>query len=131
MTARNHRPPPGGYRDLRPDVAVSPDPLPASPTGTAQASLRARLAALDDLYESNTITVTELSRARSALLVGRVDEGRARLIGADASLFVNEPLPAPKRARVAGLPVWTAAAIAGALVVARAAPMMLSARRRV
>ena len=129
MTARNHRPPPGGYRDLRPDVAVSP--LPPSPAGTAEASLRGRLAALDDLYESNTITVTELSRARSALLVGRVDEGRARLVGAAASRFVNGPRPAPKRAKVAGLAVWTAAAIAGALVVARAAPMMLSQRRRV
>ena len=130
MIERNHRPPAGGYWDLRPDVAVSPETPPAASTQTTEGTLRARLAALDRLYESNAITVMELSKARGAILGGRVDEGHARLIGADASLFVNGPLP-PRPTKVAGLSVWAAAAIAAALVVgaARAAPTMLSLRR--
>jgi hypothetical protein len=111
-------------------VGVSPETLPASPAETTEGSLRAGLAALDRLFESNAITVVELSKARGAILGGQVGQGRARLIGADASLFVNEPL-SPKPIKVAGLPAWAAAAIAAAVVVgaARATRALLSPPR--
>jgi hypothetical protein len=126
MTELNSPPTRGGYWDLRPDVAVSPETLPAPSAQTTDGTLRGRLAALDHLYESNAITRTELSEARNAILGGQVGEGHAPLIGADASLFVNGAAPT----KVAGLPVWATAGIAAALVVARAAPTMPSLRRR-
>jgi hypothetical protein len=125
MTEQNSPPPRGGYWDLRPDVAVSPEPPPASSTQTTEKALRARLAALDHLYESNAITRTQLSEGRNAILGGRVSEGRASLIGADASLVLNGA--APHAQTLAALEAGPSGPAEAALVVA---PAMPSVRRR-
>jgi hypothetical protein len=149
----DHAPPPpsAGDSPLPPDVNGSVETLPASSAQTAEEALRARLAALDRLYESNAITLAELSEARNAILSGQVGERLVPIIGAEASSVVADstvaaqtpstapevgtsgppgppppampptehigPLPPPQPTRILGLPVWAAAAIAGALVV--------------
>jgi hypothetical protein len=151
MTDQDPAPPPSGDSSLPSDAVSSPGELSASSQQTAEEALRARLAALDRLYESNAITLAELTEARGAILSGQVGDRLVPIIGADASSVVAGstlkaetvsaareasasgpavppppampptehigPLPPPKPTKVLGMPVWAAAAIAGALVV--------------
>ena len=69
-----HDPPPASDPPPRLGVDASPATRPVSPAHTAEEARRPALALLDRLYASDAITLTELSRGRSAILRGQLDE---------------------------------------------------------
>jgi hypothetical protein len=152
MSDEDPHPPDEEGSSPQPGADSGGETLPISPSELAEGeALRARLAALDRLYETKAITLAELGDARRAILSGLVGERLTPILGPEASSMIASavqqppgpptapevgtsgppgppppampatqhigPLPPPKPTRILGLPVWAAAAIAGALVV--------------
>jgi hypothetical protein len=69
-----HDPPRASATPPRLDIDPSPATGPVVPPQTAEEARRPALALLDRLHASDAITLTELSRGRSAILRGQLDE---------------------------------------------------------
>ena len=69
-----HDPPPAAGPPPRHDAGASPATGPLPPAQTAEEARRPALALLDRLYEADAITLNELTRGRSAILRGGLDE---------------------------------------------------------
>ena len=126
----------------RPEGAVTPEAQLLAAAAIGQ-DVTTRLAALDRLYENRHITATELGEARRQILASADASDAAQLPAASdpvattsahppaanggsggtpppsqvVSGHVGPPEPPPEK-KIAGLPVWAAAAIAGVAIVA-------------
>lgn len=69
-----HDPQPASDPPPRLDADARPVTRPVSPARTVEEARRPALALLDRLHEANAITLAELSRGRSAILGGELDE---------------------------------------------------------